>query len=121
MAVVLHNQSRAYEYFERALQLAWAIESTPAQLLALIGFAELQLEQRQPEQAAHLLSLICHHPAILQCDRDETRQLLQGLQDRLSPEVTEKAIEHGKTMKLEEVVAELIGQDSSLTRTLEVS
>jgi predicted ATPase/Flp pilus assembly protein TadD len=106
VAVALHNLSRAYEYFERALQLARAIESTPAQLLALIGFAELQLEQRQPEQAAHLLSLVCHHPATLQGDRDETRQLLQGLRDQLSPEVMEEAVKRGETMKLEEVVAE---------------
>jgi tetratricopeptide (TPR) repeat protein len=113
VAVALHNLSRAYEYFERALQLARAIESAPAQLLALIGFAELQLGQRHIEKAARLLSLVFHHPATLQGDRGETQQLLQGLRNQLSPKDIEEAIAHGKTMTLEEVVAEFTHQGSS--------
>jgi predicted ATPase/Tfp pilus assembly protein PilF len=113
VAVALHHVPRAYSYFGRALSLAKTIESTPMQLSALIVFAELQLAQHQPESAARLLSFVTHHPATTQGEKNESRELLGTLQDQLAPKVMEEAMEHGKTMKLEEVVAEFIGQDSS--------
>jgi predicted ATPase/DNA-binding SARP family transcriptional activator len=107
------DTSRAHTYFVQALEVAWTAKAAPQTLSALGKLAELQAGQGQVEQAVGLLSFTLHHPAADQYDTDQTQLQLDKLRDQLSLEEMNEAIEHGKTMKLEEVVAEIIEQASS--------
>lgn len=103
---------QAHTYFRQALEVAWTIKATPQALSTLVRLAEVQAGQGHVEQAVGVLSFTLHHPAIDQDEKDYTQLQLDKLRDQLSTEEMDEAIEHGKTMKLEEVVAAFI-EDSS--------
>jgi predicted ATPase len=113
VAVALHNLSLAHKYFEQALHFAQVTASAPEQLGALAELAEVYAKQGNIEKAARLFSLVSHHTATVLTDKNHAQQQLDKLRDQLSQEIMNEAVEHGKMMKLEEVVAEFIGQDSS--------
>ncbi len=76
--------------------------------VTLAYLADLWIEQGKPEQAAELLGLVVHHPASIKHTKEVAEQLLKGLQARLPPKVLTSALERGKTMRLDEAVANIL-------------
>ena len=79
-------------------------------------FARLRAAQGDTEGAVELLALVLQHPSSHQTRtfegsiRDSTKELLDEIEDRLPPETYTAAIERGKKLDLEAVVAGLIGR-----------
>jgi predicted ATPase len=113
IATALEEYALARDYFRQALTVAQEIKGPSALIEAVIGLAELCAKQGNTDQAASLFSLVLHHTATVQADKDHAQQQLNTLQHQLSFEDIEEAIERGKTLTLEEVVAEFIGQNSN--------
>jgi tetratricopeptide (TPR) repeat protein len=84
----------------------------------LTEFARLWMIQGDFVEATELLALVLKHPASQQTRmhegriRDSAKELLTEIEDRLPPETYTAAIERGKKLDLEAVVAGLIGLKS---------
>ncbi len=85
-------------------------------LMSLLGFAGLYLQGAQPTRASELCGLAQHHPASgseVQLRLDKVLPLLQAA---LSAADLEAALERGKALDLDTVVAELLeefGEDNA--------
>ncbi|MFN2167012.1 MAG: hypothetical protein ACK2U9_12220, partial [Anaerolineae bacterium] len=106
--VLLGEHETAWGYLREALSESTAIGVTPLTLDALTGVALLRAETGQGDLAAELVGLIANHPAVEADSAQVAETILDGLRDALTTERLEAALERGKGMELDAVVAELL-------------
>ncbi|MCP4544087.1 MAG: tetratricopeptide repeat protein [Chloroflexi bacterium] len=97
------------KYLHEALEKSVTIGVVPIALFALTGIAELQTRARRYVWAAELLGLVLGHPAMDAQNKQETKPTLSVLREALPASELETALERGKSLELEVVVAELLG------------
>jgi tetratricopeptide (TPR) repeat protein len=108
--VLMGEYSSAWDCLRLALREATAIGVVPLTLDALVGVAQLRAETGQEDSAAQLLGMSLNHPAVEADSTKVAETVLAGLRDTLPAEQLENAIEQGKTLELETVVAELLAE-----------
>ncbi len=91
-------------YFTEALQSALAIDAVPQSLLALLGLARLQLQDRQYVTAFELLTFIVHHPNLNNECRIQAVELIEDTKSKIPEEDWRAAEERGKKLEFEKLV-----------------
>jgi predicted ATPase/class 3 adenylate cyclase len=105
--ILLGKRQDAWGYLREALLQSVAIGAVPLTLDALVGVVQLQIEGGQYLSAAELLGLALSHPA-LETDVGQLAESALGrLRKMLPTEQLEAAMDRGKTLELDRVVAEL--------------
>ncbi|NJL57571.1 tetratricopeptide repeat protein [bacterium] len=106
----IQGNERALHWFSQALKAAHAIGATPEKVWAVVGFAGHLTQQGQAERAAQFAGLAQQHPA----QNSEIRRALDNvtpqLEAALSPDDLAAALERGKSLDLDTVVTELLGE-----------
>ena len=107
LQIVLGRRQIAWECLRESLLQSVAIGAVPLTLDALVGVIQLQIEAGQHLSAAELLGLALSHPA-LETDVGQVAESALGrLRQELRTEQIEAAMDRGKTLELETIVAEL--------------
>ncbi len=75
---------------------------------ALVGVARLRAETGQGDSAVELSGVVMDHPAVEVDSVQVTDTILAGLRNVLPAKQFETAIERGKTLRLDVVIAELL-------------
>jgi len=117
-ALGLGDQQEAQDYFSDALNRARQLGSNPIALTVLTGVVQYLTAIGEPLRAAHLNALVLHHPAAWPDAKTLTSERLEKLRSDLTPDEYEAAVEHGKTLDLDETVNALLAQ---LSRPLSTS
>jgi hypothetical protein len=97
------NLKKAERFFQRSVQAAFSIQSVVFGMEAILGLTMLWMKSGASDQAARLLGFLLHDPVTPNMVKDQARGLLQSLQEQLGPELAAEALEHGKTLSLEQV------------------
>jgi predicted ATPase len=106
--ILLGRHEVAWGYLREALRQSMVIGAVPLTLDALVGVIQLQIDVGQYLSAAQLLGLALSHPA-LETDVGQVAESAVGrLRDVLPAEQLEAAMDQGKLLELEIVVAELV-------------
>ncbi|MCP4997124.1 MAG: tetratricopeptide repeat protein [Gammaproteobacteria bacterium] len=109
--VQLHLRSeQARSSLHKALVIAQNLQATPLILEAVMGFAWLYMHENQPSRAEELAGLASHHPIFGGNMHLRLDGLLPQLEEALSASELEAALERGKTLDLDTVVAELLAE-----------
>ncbi len=108
--VLMGKHGPAWEYLRQALSESMAIGVAPLTLDALVGVARLRAETGLGDSAAELLGVVLSHPSVEVDSVQVAETVLAGLRDVLPAEQLETAIERGKTLELDAVVAELLAE-----------
>jgi predicted ATPase len=108
--VLMGEHAPAWEFLRQALSESMAIGVAPLTLDALVGVARLRAETGQGDSAAELLGVVLSHPSVEVDSAQVAETILAGLRDVLPAERLETAIERGKTLELNAVVAELLAE-----------
>ena len=108
--VLLGEHETAWGYLREALSESTAIGVTPLTLDALTGVALLRAEAGQGDSAVELIGLIVNHPAVEVDSAQAAEAILAGLRETLPAEQLEAALERGKGLELDAVVAELLAE-----------
>ncbi len=115
--VHLHLRSeQAQPSLHRSLAIAQDIQAVPLILEAVMGFARFYLQGIQAAHAAELCGLVQHHPTFDSEVQIRLDELLPQLKERLPSAELQAALERGKTLDLDTVVAELleeVGEDNA--------
>ena len=109
--VLMGEHAPAWDYLRQALSESLVIGTAPLTLDALAGVAQLRAETEQRDSAAELLGVILNHPSVQLDSVQVAETVLATLRDVLPAEQLTAAIERGKTMKLDAVVAELLAKE----------
>jgi tetratricopeptide (TPR) repeat protein len=109
--VLLGEHELAWSYLRKALNESTAIGVAPLTLDALIGVAQLRAETGQGDSAAELLGVALNHPAVEVDSAQVAETILAGLRKALPTKQLEAAMERGKTLELEAVVAKLLAEE----------
>lgn len=109
--ILLGEHQVAWEYLREALLQSVAIGTVPLTLDALVGVVQLQIEAGQYLSAAELLGLTLSHPALEADVGQVTESALGRLRKKLPAEQLEAAMDRGKTLQLDTVVAELAAME----------
>jgi predicted ATPase/DNA-binding CsgD family transcriptional regulator len=115
VALSMGNIAEAENYLVQSLTISREIGLVRDIVNLLYEFACLRVAQDHPEQAAELLALVLQHPASHQARllegriRDSAMDLLAKLQQELSKETFEAALERGQELEVDGVIAELLG------------
>ena len=105
--VLLGEYQLALKILREALTETVALGVVPLTLDALVGVAQQQVEVEQCETAAELLGLILNHSALESDVRQVAESVLDRLRKEITPEDLEAAMERGKILELDQVVADL--------------
>jgi len=108
--LALGEAQQARERFRQGLEAAMKAARLPTAVRALVGLACLSAEEGEPERAVELLSLVLHHPATRQIERDRAQHLLAELASKLPSDVFTAAVARGQARELEEVAAEILAR-----------
>jgi predicted ATPase len=108
--VLMGEHAPAWNYLRQALSESTAIGVAPLTLDALVGVARLRAETGQGDSAAELLGVVLNHPAVEVDSAQVAETVLAGLRDVLPAEQLETAMERGKTLELDTVVAKLLAE-----------
>jgi predicted ATPase/DNA-binding SARP family transcriptional activator len=108
--VLLGEHALAWGYLREALSESTATGVVPLTLDALLGVARLRAETGQGDSAAELMGLIVNHPAVEIDSVQEGETILGELRKALAAERLEAALERGKRMDLNTVVAGLLAE-----------
>jgi tetratricopeptide (TPR) repeat protein len=114
ISIALGDEVAARLYCGEGLSLASELHILPYILALLVHTAGLFELQGRGERSAELVGLVEKHPAL----HAETRQteivpLLGRLRERLGAKALEAAMERGRAVELDKVVAELLGAELS--------
>ncbi len=104
---LLGEREVAWNYLYEALSESVAIGAVPLTLDALVGVAQQQIELGQNVSAAELLGLVMNHEALESDVAKVAESVLAKVRDKLPEEQIEAAIERGKMLELDAVVAQL--------------
>ncbi len=105
IASELDQLEEAQIYLQDGINKAWSLKDLMVVLQALSAAAQLAWRQGKLLQAAKWASLVKYHPASLAYDIAEANVLLDLLHKHLPKEIVHQAQKQGKTMRLEEAVA----------------
>ncbi len=109
------RQAEARQYFQQALELATELQVAPIALEVCVGVAQLLAQAGDVERAVELLALAEQHEASTFETKENARQYLAEMVDRLSPETAGAAQTRGQTQDLwttaQQVLAALAGDD----------
>ncbi len=108
--VLTGEHNAAWSYLQEALNEFVAIGVVPLTLDTLIGVAQLWVETGRAIPAAELLGLALNHPAVEASSIQAAEPILAKLREAVPPEQYEQATEHGKALKLDDVVARLLSE-----------
>ncbi len=98
----------ARQHLVQAIREALAVGAVPFILHALVGLAALSAREGQDTQAAHWLGLAIHHPAVTPDARQDAEPVVQALERHLSAQALQEAIQHGKTLDLDQTVQDIL-------------
>jgi tetratricopeptide (TPR) repeat protein len=102
----------AWQYVRQSLPEHMAMQDMPHVLTDLVSAAHLQARAGKPQRAAELLGLALHHPASYsEVDRD-AQPVLELLREALGEEALEAALSRGAELELEQVLAEILADQS---------
>jgi len=107
------DSAQACDYLQQSLSIAPTI---PLLLMSLPGFAWLYLQGSDPIRCGELCGLAQHHPASDSNTQQRLYEVLPQLEVALPPTKLQAALERGKTLDLDTVVAELLagfGEDNA--------
>ncbi|MCP4284605.1 MAG: tetratricopeptide repeat protein, partial [Gammaproteobacteria bacterium] len=104
------DYTAARDYFQQSLSIVHSIQEIPLMLMSLPGFAWLYLQGAQPARAGELCGLAQHHPAFNSEVQMRLDELLPELAEALTPADLQAALERGKVLDLDTVVAELLDE-----------
>ena len=108
VAVARGHYPEAQHYLKESLKVAWAWAHQFSILDGLIRLSELFIDQGEAIKAAECLGLVRHQRGFLNEHKLEVERLLKLLREQVSEQELEKALQHGKKMKLEDIVPELL-------------
>jgi hypothetical protein len=77
----------------------------------LVGVARLLAQTGEPERSVELLAFVLNNPASRQHTKDWADRLLHDFTEQLPPEVAASAQARGRQRRLEEILAELLGEN----------
>ncbi len=100
----------AWGYLREALKESLSTRRVPLALEGLIGVALLRTKARRHARAAELLGLVLGHPALDESTRWYAEPVLDTLHEALPAGELEAALEHGKALDLEQVVAGILAE-----------
>jgi tetratricopeptide (TPR) repeat protein len=106
----LDEEDTAWRYLREALNASLSIRTLPLTLGTLIGVARLQAKTGRYIFAVELLGLILEHPATHAENKQEAELLLSMLHEALPASELEAALERGKLMDLDTIVAKILGE-----------
>jgi class 3 adenylate cyclase/tetratricopeptide (TPR) repeat protein len=109
--VLLGDREVAWGYLREALDQSAAIGAVPLTLDALLGVIQLQIDLERYLAAAELLGLALSHPAMDAEVVEVAESTLGELRKVLRAEQLEAALDRGKALDLDAVVAELGAMD----------
>lgn len=112
-AAALGDVSAAVACYREALQLALQIRAIPYALESLAGWALALTGTGQSQLALTVLGMVAQHPALQTDTQTIIHQALARLREQVPPDVIEAGLQHGKTLQLETVVAELLAQPAN--------
>lgn len=119
VAIALADITEAEIYLIKSLRITEEIGYTRDLVNLMYEYARLRVAQGELEGAVELLALVIQHPESHQTRlfegqiRDSAKDLLGDLENKLTGEIFASAMERGKQLELDEVVAELIDADQS--------
>ncbi len=104
---------KSWSYYREALDESAATGIAFITMEALSGFARLKAKSEQYTRAAELLGLVLNHPATYEPTKQETEPIIDVLREKLPANEMEAAMERGKTLELDAVVAEILAEEWS--------
>jgi tetratricopeptide (TPR) repeat protein len=108
--VLMGEHAPAWKFLRQALSESMAIGVPPLTLDTLVGVAQLRAETGQAEPAAELLGVVMNHESTELDSVQVAETILAGLRGELPAETIETALEKGKSLQLDTVVAELLAE-----------
>ncbi|MBX3084312.1 MAG: tetratricopeptide repeat protein [Anaerolineae bacterium] len=108
--IILGQLSEAHISLREGLKYARQIGGTPLLLTLMTLASQLYLHDGHAEQAAAWAGLVAHHPITQQQERDASAHLRPALEAALGAEAVTAAMERGKLLDLDAVVAHLLGE-----------
>jgi tetratricopeptide (TPR) repeat protein len=114
VAVSLGKIEEAEIYFRKSLLISKEIGFYRDIIRLLYEYARLQVARRNLEQAVEILVMAYDHPASDQYrwlegyQRDNIKDLLTKIEDKLPPEVFSGAVERSQKLDLDQVIEELL-------------
>ncbi len=105
VASAQHLTERAADLFRQALQIAHEIDAAPMMLESVCGLAGLQPDD---SQVLAWLGMVLKHPATTQETRDMATKALENLKAHHPPAAVDAATSLGHSLKLEQVVREIL-------------
>jgi tetratricopeptide (TPR) repeat protein len=106
--ILLGDYQGAMEYLHEALAKSLAIGAAPLSLEALVGVAQYQIDVGQYISAAELLGLVLNHTALELDVSQVAESVLDGLRKALPAAQLEEAMERGKRVELQSVIAKIL-------------
>lgn len=100
----------AWRYYGDALGEGAAIGFAALVFDALAGVARLLVKAGKYVHAAELLGMIFHHPAVVEQTRTESTPPLAVVRETLPADQLDAALERGKELNLDTVVAEILDE-----------
>jgi tetratricopeptide (TPR) repeat protein len=104
----LDEDDVAWRYLREALKEYLAIGRVPGALESLVGVAWLRTKPGHYVQAAELLGLVLGHPALEEGTKRYAEPVLTMVREALPADELETALERGKALDWEQVVAEIL-------------
>jgi len=103
---------QAASWFTQALRTTHKVQRTPETLWAVVGFSGVLIQAGKAECAAHYAGLAQHqhHPDQNHEVHTALPEIISLLEAALSPEELQVALERGKSLDLDTVVAELLAE-----------
>ena len=118
LATTQKNFAEARNYYRQELEIDVESGNRRWQTNTTLNIGKLLVAQGQKEQAVEIITLILHHPATMQYNREIASVMLTELKAELAPDVYVAAIERGKARDLEATARELIAAFSEDTPSL---
>jgi predicted ATPase len=113
VAIALEDHHAAPNWYLEAVQMSSKIGAVPIALESLAGLAEVLAQSDAVEPALEILGLVLHHPAIDGETQLVAEPILESLCSKVPSDITDAALERGKGMELETVIAELLASPES--------
>jgi tetratricopeptide (TPR) repeat protein len=113
VAYTLGAYEEAQLYYYDALKVARSGWAAPKILIHIYQIAATMARLGQAERAVELLVLPLRHPALNQTFKNLAGQLMAELRTSLPAPAITAALEQGQTRTMEQVVAELLSDESS--------
>jgi predicted ATPase/class 3 adenylate cyclase len=106
--ILLSEHQLAWKCIREALVESVVIGAVPLTLDALVGVAQQQIDAGNFISAAELLGLVQNHPALEIDGAQVAESVLKRLRNEIDSEQLEEAMERGRSLELDKVVAEQI-------------